>query len=81
MPSDDDLRDEIYGYSDLDLVQVAWEEWADFDADERIKAQLGSDLREAERQITEHVVLSMQGRGRLRKFVFNKRRQDRRRGG
>ena len=70
------ILEEVRGYSDVELVQVAWEEFHAFDAPGEIKDPLEEDLREAERQVTEDVALSLEGRGRLRSFLYNKRLQE-----
>lgn len=75
----DDIRAEVNAYEDDELVQTAWDEFDQFAATQDVKRDIESDLREAEEELSRHVVLSRQGRGRLRSFVLNKRLQDSRR--
>lgn len=74
------LEDEINRYTDAELVQVAWQEFAYWSAAPEIKAMVERDIREAEQQRLEEQVLTPEGRGRLRKFILTKRRHDERAG-
>jgi hypothetical protein len=83
MPSDswrDRLRAEIIAelnkYTDGELVQVAWMEFEDWDAPPDPKGQLLRDLQEAEQQLQSTVVLSREGRRRMKMFLYNKKKQD-----
>jgi hypothetical protein len=76
-------REEIYGFGDSELVQAAFEAyWAGFGSDEsidpRVRLETYEALKEAERQLATQVVLSMEGRGRLRSFLLNETRRRRR---
>jgi hypothetical protein len=74
------IRREIDAYEDDDLVKEAWIEFHDWEADVDLKRDTEADLVDAERQLSEHVVLSGEGRRRLSTFVFNKRWQERKPG-
>lgn len=82
------LREEVLGYTDRQLVQVAWDSFeafrqSDFD-DPAILKQLRKDIgaadRElidaADRELAKKALLSAQARGSLRRFVLNKGIQD-----
>jgi AcrR family transcriptional regulator len=70
------LQAEITELEDDDLVAAAFEEfWETFGNDETIsafvRARVLKDLEEAEAQLRDEIVLSREGRGRLRRFLFN----------
>ena len=74
------LRAEIHQLEDSELVQAAFDEyWEDFgandDIDPIVRRQTLEDLREAKRELDVQIVLSTEGRGRLRSFLFNERRR------
>lgn len=78
-------REQIQAFNDRELVQTAFEVyWEDFginDAiDPRVRSDTYDDLKEAEHQLENQVVLAMEGRSRLRSFLVNEcRRRPRRR--
>lgn len=78
--SNNDLRQRVLGYEDDDLIQRAWDEFLGFEASAEVKAEVRRDIEEAEEQLLNFSVLSGEGRGRLRQFLFNKLCQDRRLG-
>ena len=72
------LREEIHELSDPELVQAAFDEyWAyvgdDQAIDARERLEIYKDLCNAEDLLTTKIVLSKQGRGRLRSFLLNSR--------
>lgn len=67
---------EIIAYEDDELIQQAWNDFAEWEASDKAKEDLERDLKDAVRQLSDLVVLSQQGRGRLRSFLFTKRVQD-----
>jgi hypothetical protein len=71
--SDDSLRKLINAYEDEQLVEVAWNELDRWKAEETVKLHVRKDLEEAEWQLRQAVVLSPEGRNRLRRFIFNVR--------
>ena len=79
MTSRDDIRAGILRYEDDELVQQAWDEFAAFEARDDVKEPLRRDIEDAERHLRDAVVLSGEGRGRLRNFLYTKRRQDKKR--
>lgn len=72
------INAEIYAYEDEELVQQAWMELAAWQVDLTIKDDVARDIQEAEDQLSQQVVLSTEGRRRLRMFLAEKRFQERR---
>lgn len=76
------INAEIYAYEDEELVQQAWMELVAWQVDDAIKQHVTQDLEGAERELARQVVLSKEGRRRLRTFLSEKRFQERKgRGG
>jgi hypothetical protein len=75
-----ELLEVINRYEDRNLVQIAWAEFETWDVGEDVKGDVRDDLVEAERQLDEQLVISREGRRRLRMFLFNRRLQERKRG-
>lgn len=78
MTKKDRLAGIVNGYEDDELVQAAWEEFADISGswDWDLVEDLRADIEEAETELDEKVVLSKRGRGRLRNFLLTKRLRD-----
>lgn len=74
------LRQEIHELEDTELVDAAfdvyWESFGTNDEiDPRVRLATLEDLREAAAQLESQIVLTTEGRGRLRSFLINERRR------
>jgi hypothetical protein len=70
------IHAEVFGYEDEALVRRAWDEFAALDIDDALKGIVRSDLAEAERQLQRRD--PREGRGRLRRFIVERRFQGQR---
>ena len=66
----------IYALEDQSLVQIAWDEFDQFErssgADPSVIEDVRRNLVWAEAQLDHQVVLSKEARGRMRSFLYNR---------